>query len=97
MFGPSEPDPHLLRRLRSLNSSQALEGDMRYERVRIKRSRRSNMNHSGARDMTQATSQTIAVEHIKISSERSFDEVRRRLEATLPRLDASIAEALGLR
>ena len=44
--------------------------------------------------MTQATSQTIAVEHIKISSERSFDEVRRRLEATLPRLDASIAEAL---
>ena len=47
--------------------------------------------------MTQATSQTIAVEHIKISSERSFDEVRRRLEATPPRLDASIAEALGLR
>ena len=51
--------------------------------------------------MTQATtqptfaSQTIAVEHIKISSERSFAEVRQRLEGTLPKLDASIAEALG--
>jgi uncharacterized protein (DUF302 family) len=50
--------------------------------------------------MTQATtqatlaSQTIAVEHIKISSERSFAEVRRRLEGTLPKLDASIAEVL---
>jgi uncharacterized protein (DUF302 family) len=49
--------------------------------------------------MTQArqatfTSQTIAVEHIKISSERSFAEVRRRLEGTLPKLNASIVEAL---
>src|SRR5467141_3415815 len=50
--------------------------------------------------MTQATrqafitSQTIAVEHIRISSERSFAEVRRRLEGTLPKLDASIAELL---
>src|SRR5215469_3268089 len=49
--------------------------------------------------MTQATqatftSRTIAVDHIKISSERSFAEVRRRLEDTLPKLDASIAEAL---
>jgi uncharacterized protein (DUF302 family) len=45
---------------------------------------------------TQATlaSQTIAVEHIKISSERSFAEVRRRLEGTLSKLDASIAEVL---
>ena len=45
---------------------------------------------------TQATfaSQTIAVEHIRISSERSFAEVRRRLEDTLPKLDASIAQAL---
>ena len=52
--------------------------------------------------MTQATTQAtiqatltshvIAVEHIKISSERSFGEVRRRLEGTLPKLDASIAE-----
>ena len=37
---------------------------------------------------------TIAVEHIKISSQRSFAEVRQRLEDTLPRLDASIVEAL---
>jgi uncharacterized protein (DUF302 family) len=44
--------------------------------------------------MTQATSQTIAVEHIKISSERSFAEVRQRLEGTLPKLDASIAQVL---
>jgi uncharacterized protein (DUF302 family) len=49
--------------------------------------------------MTQArqatfTSHTIAVEHIKISSERSFAEVRRRLEGTLPKLNASIAKAL---
>ena len=40
------------------------------------------------------TSQPITVEHIKISSERSFAEVRRRLENTLPKLDASIAEVL---
>ena len=39
-------------------------------------------------------SQTIAVEHVKISSQRPFGEVRRRLEDTLPKLDASIAEAL---
>jgi len=39
-------------------------------------------------------SRTIAVEHVKISSERSFAEVRRRLEDTLPKLDAIIAEAL---
>jgi uncharacterized protein (DUF302 family) len=40
------------------------------------------------------TSQTIAVEHIKISSERPFAEVRRRLERALPKLDVSIAEVL---
>jgi len=39
-------------------------------------------------------SQTIAVEHIRISSERSFADVRRRLEETLPKLDVSIADAL---
>ena len=50
--------------------------------------------------MTQATgqvfitSQTIAVEHIRISSERSFAEVRRKLEGTVPKLDTGIAEAL---
>ncbi len=52
------------------------------------------------RDMTQATtpasirSQTIAVEHIRISSERPFTEVRRKLERTVPKLDVGIAEAL---
>jgi uncharacterized protein (DUF302 family) len=40
------------------------------------------------------TLRTIAVDHIKISSKRSYAEVRRRLEGTLPRLDASIADAL---
>ena len=42
-----------------------------------------------------STSQTISVEHIRISSERPFAEVRRRLEDTLPNLDATIAQALG--
>jgi uncharacterized protein (DUF302 family) len=42
-----------------------------------------------------STSQTISVEHIRITSERSFAEVRQRLEATLPKLDVSIAAALG--
>jgi uncharacterized protein (DUF302 family) len=41
------------------------------------------------------TSQTIAVEHIRISSGRPFAEVRRKLESTVPKLDAGIAEALG--
>ena len=52
------------------------------------------------RDMTRATtqasitSQTITVEHIRISSELSFTEVRRKLEGTVPKLDTGIAEAL---
>ena len=41
------------------------------------------------------TSQTIAVEHIRISSGQPFAEVRRKLESTVPKLDAGIAEALG--
>ena len=41
------------------------------------------------------TSQTIAVEHIRISSGRPFAEVRRKLEGTVPKLDKGIAEALG--
>jgi uncharacterized protein (DUF302 family) len=50
-------------------------------------------------DMTQTTqasvtSQTIVVEHIRISSGRSFAEVRRKLEGTVPKLDTGIAEAL---
>jgi hypothetical protein len=50
--------------------------------------------------MTQATTQatfaskTITVEHIRISSERSFAEARLRLEDVLPKLDVSIAEVL---
>jgi hypothetical protein len=50
--------------------------------------------------MTQAatqasvTSQTIAVEHVRISSGRSFAEVRLKLEGTVPKLNTGIAEAL---
>src|SRR6202023_1270157 len=40
-------------------------------------------------------SQMIAVEHIRISSRRSFAEVRRKLEGAVPKLDTGIAEALG--
>ena len=49
------------------------------------------------RPSTRATiaSQTIPVEHVRISSERSFAEIRQRLEETLPRLDTTIAVALG--
>ena len=48
------------------------------------------------RAITQAciASQTIAVEHIRISSGRSFAEVRQKLEDTLPKLDTGISEAL---
>lgn len=45
--------------------------------------------------MTQVKSHTIAVEHIRISSQRPFAEVRRKLEGALPKLDAGIAEALA--
>ena len=38
---------------------------------------------------------TIAVEHIRVSSARPLEQVRQKLEATLPKLDTSIAEALG--
>ena len=44
---------------------------------------------------TSVTSQTIAVEHIRILSGRPFAEVRRKLESTVPRLDASIVETLS--
>jgi uncharacterized protein (DUF302 family) len=44
--------------------------------------------------MTQVKSQTIAVEHIRISSERPFADVRRKLEDTVPKVDTGIAEAL---
>ena len=47
--------------------------------------------------MSQAsvTSRTIAVEHIRISSERPFAEVRRKLEDAVSTLDPGIAEALA--
>jgi uncharacterized protein (DUF302 family) len=51
--------------------------------------------------MTQAstepsvTSRTIAVEHVRISSARPFSQVRQKLESTVPKLDAGIAEALS--
>jgi uncharacterized protein (DUF302 family) len=45
--------------------------------------------------MTQVKSQTIAVEHIRILSGRSFAEVRRKLEATVPKLNVDIGEALS--
>jgi uncharacterized protein (DUF302 family) len=41
------------------------------------------------------TSHTIAVEHIRILSGRLFAEVRRKFEVTVPKLDTSIAGALG--
>jgi uncharacterized protein (DUF302 family) len=41
------------------------------------------------------TSHTIAVEHIRIASQRPFAEVRQRLESTVPQLDPNIAEALS--
>src|SRR5277367_6509508 len=43
---------------------------------------------------TGVTSRTIAVEHIRISSRRTFVEVRRKLEGAVPKLDTGIAEAL---
>jgi uncharacterized protein (DUF302 family) len=47
------------------------------------------------RNMTQVKSRAIAVEHIRISSERPFAEVRSKLEGSVPKLDTGIAEALG--
>jgi uncharacterized protein (DUF302 family) len=43
---------------------------------------------------SSVTSHTITVEHIRISSGLPFAEVRRKLEATGPKLDPGIAEAL---
>ena len=47
-----------------------------------------------SKGVTVTRSSPIAVEHTRISSERSFADVRRRLEGMLPRLDASIVKAL---
>jgi hypothetical protein len=43
---------------------------------------------------SSVTSHTITVEHIRISSGLPFAEVRRKLEATVPKLDPGIAKAL---
>lgn len=51
------------------------------------------MNQAPAR--SSATSKTIPVEHVTISSRRPFADVRRKLEATVPRLDPAIAAALA--
>jgi uncharacterized protein (DUF302 family) len=44
--------------------------------------------------MPFVTSRIITVEHVRISSTRAFAEVRRKLEAIVPKLDPGIAEAL---
>jgi uncharacterized protein (DUF302 family) len=48
-----------------------------------------------ARKQCSITSRTIAIEHIRISSELPFADVRRKLEATTPRLDTRIGVALS--
>jgi uncharacterized protein (DUF302 family) len=55
-----------------------------------------DMTQETTQDTTQSslTSQTIAVEHIRISSHRPFGDVRRKLESSVPKLDTGIAEAL---
>jgi hypothetical protein len=50
------------------------------------------MTHFNAQAIV--ASRAIAVEHVRISAQQSFAQVRQRLEDTLPKLDASIAEAL---
>ena len=47
-----------------------------------------------SKGVTVTRSGLIAVEHTRISSERSFAEVRRRLEGMLPKLDANVIKAL---
>jgi uncharacterized protein (DUF302 family) len=46
--------------------------------------------------MTQSTvtSRTIAVDHIKIESEKKFEEVRRALEETIPKLNPAVGKFL---
>jgi 5-dehydro-2-deoxygluconokinase len=76
-------------------SAQVAERYTRWCKLFAQRSGAGEQAHmTRAAAQASSTSHTIAVEHVKISSQRSFAEVRRRLEDTLPRLDASIAEAL---
>jgi hypothetical protein len=46
--------------------------------------------------MTQSivTSRTISVEHIKIESGKTFEDVRRMLEVTIPKLDPAVGDIL---
>jgi uncharacterized protein (DUF302 family) len=41
------------------------------------------------------TNKTIAVEHVRVESAKSFDEVRAALERAVPRLDPSLLKALS--
>src|SRR5262252_2964889 len=45
-------------------------------------------------DKPITTNQTIAVEHIRIESAKSFADVRAALERTVPHLDPSLVKAL---
>jgi uncharacterized protein (DUF302 family) len=72
-----------------------MPGDSAVEKASRYLSNRSERYMTQATAQASVTSQTIAVEHIRISSRRPFGEVRRKLEGTVPKLDAGIAEALG--
>jgi Domain of unknown function DUF302 len=55
-----------------------------------------SVQRAGAhRDYPIITHETIAVEHVRVESAKSFAEVRGALERTVPRLDSSLLEALG--
>jgi Domain of unknown function DUF302 len=41
------------------------------------------------------TKETIAIEHVRVESAKSFAEVRAALERTVPQLDPSLVRALG--
>ncbi len=69
-------------------------GDFVVEKASHYPSSRSERYMTEATAQASVTSQTIAVEHIRISSRRPFAEVRRKLEGTVPKLDTGIAEVL---
>src|SRR5260370_10812246 len=69
-------------------------GDFVVEKAAHYLSSRSERYITQATAQASVTSQTIAVEHIRISSRRPFAEVRRKLEGTVPKLDTGIAEVL---
>jgi len=69
-------------------------GDFVVEKPSHYLSRRSERYMTQDTEKASVTSQTIAVEHIRISSRRPFAEVRRKLEGTVPKLDTGIAEVL---